>query len=308
MHVQFETVNEPKPGEQWKRCFERVWPSYERWFLSEGEHARTDLSASRIRLAQHMPELAGTYERLCSLAGDNDVSSRFLSMVDPPRYMAGCSQMAWVGAEPVLIRNYDFSPRLIEGVITRTEWVRPVLGVSEGTWGLLDGMNADGLAICLAFGGRKTVGKGFGIPLVVRYVLETCQDVPDACERLKGIPVHMAYSLTMVDAAGRHATVHLSPDAAPVVTAETTCTNHQMDVEWTEHAVESKSLERKAALDALIAHPHPDRASLIREFLRPPLFNNQYEGTHGTLYTAVYDPKKGQLAMHWPAHENTVSL
>jgi len=308
MHVQFETVNEPKPGEAWKHSFERVWPSYKRWFLSEGEAARTDLEASRGRLMHHMPELVGTYEKLCVLAGDDDLSSRFLSMVDPPKYLAGCTQLAWTGLEPALIRNYDFSPHLIEGVIMRTDWLRPVIGVSEATWGLLDGMNADGLGVCLAFGGKKVVGKGFGIPLVVRYLLETCESVPAACECLHGLPVHMAYSLTMIDAQSRHATVHVSPGAEPVITAELTCTNHHTGVTWPEHAAESLSIERKAFLDALVADRRQDRAALVQQFLKPPLFNNHYEGTHGTLYTAVYDPQNGQLTMHWPSHQTTISL
>lgn len=308
MHLQFETVNEPKPGEEWKRCFERVWPSYKRWFLSEGEVARTDLETSRIRLAHHMPELAGTYEKLCALAGDDDLSSRFLSMVDPPKYLAGCTQVAWTGPEPALIRNYDFNPNLIEGVIMRTEWVRPVIGVSEGTWGLLDGMNADGLAICLAFGGQKAVGKGFGIPLVVRYLLETCASVPSACKSLHGLPVHMAYSLTMIDADSRHATVHVAPGAEPVVTTELTCTNHHTGVTWPEHAAESQSVERKASLDAFLADAPRDRAALVAQFLQPPLFNSNYEGTHGTLYTAAYDPESGQLTMQWPTHQTIHTL
>ncbi len=305
MHIQFEMINEAVPGDEWRRRFERVWPSYKRWFLGEGVDARTDLETSRVRLVRHMPELAETYERLCSLGGHDDVTSRFLSMVDPPRYMAGCSQMAWTGSEPALIRNYDFDPRLLEGVISRTQWVRPVMGVSEGTWGLLDGMNADGLAICLAFGGRKSVGQGFGIPLIVRYLLETCTTVPQACERLRGLPVHMAYSLTMLDGASQHATVHLAPDAAPVVTDEATCTNHQMGAEWVEHAAESKSVERKASLDALLDDPYQDRPALIQHFLRRPLFNNDYHGTFGTIYTAAYDPLKGQVDIYWPSEHVT---
>ncbi len=37
------------------------------------------------------------------------------------------------------------------------------------------------LAVALAFGGRKVTGIGFGIPLVIRYVLETCSNVEEAC-------------------------------------------------------------------------------------------------------------------------------
>ena len=57
--------------------------------------------------------------------------------------------------------------------------------MSDCLWGLLDGMNDRGLAVSLTFGGRPDVGDGFAIPLVVRYVLETCDDVarPARCSR-----------------------------------------------------------------------------------------------------------------------------
>ncbi len=308
MLLQFETVSEATPGAKWARCFSSVWPSYRAWFLGEGEGARTDVRASRALLSRHMPELVETYERVCELAGGDDVSSRFLSMVDPPKYLAGCSQLAWTGAEPALIRNYDFSPSLFEGVMMRTEWVRPVIGVSECTWGLLDGMNADGLAVCLAFGGRRIVGKGFGIPLVVRYLLETCSTVAEACERLRSLPVHMAFSLTMLDASRQCATVHLSPDRDPVVTSDATCTNHQLGPEWIEHAIASRSVERKTRLDSLLNDPSQDRAALIRKFLRRPLLNDNYTGTGGTLYTAVYDPLAGALEVVWPSQHITIGF
>jgi predicted choloylglycine hydrolase len=278
------------------------------WYLGEGEGARTDLAARRAVFSRHMPELVPTYDRLCDLAGNDDVASCFLSMVNPPAYLAGCSQLAWTGAEPALIRNYDFSPSLFEGVVTRTQWVRPVIGVSEGTWGLLDGMNADGLAICLSFGGRKIFGKGFGIPLIVRFLLETCATVSDACDRARSLPVHMAYSITMLDAAKNFATVHLSPDHDAVVTSDAACTNHQPGAEWAEHAVAHHSVERKECLDTLLHDPLQDRTALIGHFLRSPLRNTQYQGTSGTLYTVAYEPLEGAVEMVWPSQRVRLSF
>jgi predicted choloylglycine hydrolase len=306
MLLRFELISEATPGAKWERCFSSVWPAYRDWFLGEGVDARTGLSASRALLSRHMPELVETFEQVCDLAGGDDLASCFLSMVDPPKYAAGCSQLAWIGAEPALIRNYDFSPSLLEGVVWRTEWVRPVIGVSECTWGLLDGMNADGLAVCLAFGGRRVVGKGFGVPLVVRYLLETCGTVAEACETVSTLPVHMTFSLTMVDASGHCATVHLSPDRDAVITNEATCTNHQLGVEWPEYAIASRTEERKACLDALHTNPSQDRTALIQQFLRSPLYNDNYEGTGGTLYTAVYDTLAGSLDLVWPSQDLSV--
>ena len=38
--------------------------------------------------------------------------------------------------------------------------------MSDCLWGLLDGMNDDGLGVSLTFGGRRVLGDGFGIPIV----------------------------------------------------------------------------------------------------------------------------------------------
>ena len=49
--------------------------------------------------------------------------------------------------EPVLVRNYDYDLSLFEGVVASTNWSghRSVLGTSDLLWGLLDGLNEDGL-------------------------------------------------------------------------------------------------------------------------------------------------------------------
>ena len=114
---------------------------------------------------------------------------------------------------PALVRNYDLDPALNEGRLFASAWLgREVVGMVDGLAGLADGMNAAGLAVSLAFGGRPVVGRGFGVPLIVRYLLEVCADVPDAVEALRGLPCHMAYNLTLIDRRGAHATVLLAPD------------------------------------------------------------------------------------------------
>jgi len=42
-----------------------------------------------------------------------------------------------------LLRNYDLSPDLNEGLLLRSEWTgRPVMGMVEFLWGLSDGMGS----------------------------------------------------------------------------------------------------------------------------------------------------------------------
>ncbi len=105
----------------------------------------------------------------------------------------------------MLIRNYDYPPSLCDALALRTHWSgRTVLGMADCGWGLMDGMNEDGLAIAISFGGRRAVGHGFGIGLVVRYLLQVCTTTSQAVERLTRLPVQMSYNVAIIDAQGDH--------------------------------------------------------------------------------------------------------
>ena len=104
---------------------------------------------------------------------------------------------------PALVRNYDWDYRLFDGVVARTAYTgRPVLGMLDCLWGLLDGVNDSGLAVSLTFGGRPQVGEGFGVPMVIRYVLEVCGTTDEAVRVLRRVPVHMSYNVTVLDRRG----------------------------------------------------------------------------------------------------------
>ncbi len=303
MFVQLKLIHEPKPGERWQRFWHRVWPLYKNWFLGEGVEARAGYTTSRSMLEEHMPELLPTYERLCELAGGGDVEARFLSMWNPPPYMAGCSQAAWVRGNPTLIRNYDYDPRFFDGRMRYTEWLKPVIGIQDSAWGILDGMNADGLGAALAFGGRKVSGEGFGIPLIVRYVLETCSTVPEAVEALKRIPSYMSYNVLLLDKSGRYAVVYLNPDRPAKVVERPVCTNHQEQVEWDEYAAFTQTVYRREYLEECLLDENIDRAQLMKRFLRPPLYHQQYLRGFGTLYSVSYDLGQGRFKVFWPGKQ-----
>lgn len=301
----FEAVDEPQPGPAWHALFARHWPRYRSWFLSEGEAARTSYAASLAALREHMPELVPTFERVCALAGGGDLEARFLAMWAPPSYLSGCSQAVWhapaAGVGPVLVRNYDYAPERLEGAILHTAWTgRRVIGVSDCAWGLLDGLNEDGLAVSLAFGGRQVVGGGFGVPLVVRYLLETCATTEQARDVLRRLPYHLAHTLTIVDALGDTCTAYLAPDRDVVLTDAPVATNHQLRVEWREHAQATRSLEREGVLLGLVHGGAATADALVEAFLRAPLRQDGYARRMGTLYTVAYDVRGGRATFHWP--------
>ena len=104
---------------------------------------------------------------------------------------------------------------------------RRVLGMSDCLWGLLDGMNDAGLAVSLAYGGRSGAGEGFGIPLVVRYVLEMAETVADVRSLLSRLPVSMAYNLTVVDRNADFGTFFVAPGKQPEYLPMAVATNHR---------------------------------------------------------------------------------
>ena len=306
----FEAIAEAKPGDVWRAHFERHWESYRSWFLSQGDADRPSYLESRTRFEEFMPGLLPTYERLVELAGGGDIAARLLSLYRPPPYLTGCSQAVWTeGEEPILVRNYDYHPRLLEGTLLRSEWLgSPVLAMLDCLWGVLDGMNASGLVVSLAFGGRTQVGDGFGIPVVLRHVLETCDNAEEAVDVLKRVPAHMAYNVTVLDQAGRFKTVYLSPDRTPVVRQFPVATNHQGRVEWLEHAHATATLERERFLFSRFVDTDETASGFIESFLRPPLLSQSYSRGYGTLYTAVYWPRRGCMELRWPGQTWRQSL
>ncbi len=294
-------VQEPIPGGQWRALFDATWAGYRAWYLREGDSARPDLRTSRRMLGRHLPELVPTWERLVELAAGDETAARMLTLYHPPPFVAGCSQAVLAGDAPVLVRNYDYHPDLWERVVYSSAFTgRRVIGSSDCLWGLLDGMNDAGLVVSLAFGGQRVTGPGFGIPLVVRYLLETAETVPDVTSTLARVPVNMAYNLSVLDRRGEAVTVFVAPDAQPQVFVLPAATNHRgTEPDWPEHARTYRSVERqRLLLDLLSRHPDPD--SLVAAFLRPPLYNTAYAEGFGTLYTAAYRPTIGAVDYIWP--------
>lgn len=300
MKLSFRSLAERRAGPKWRSLFDRHWPSYQAWFLSEGDAARPSYPECLRKLKAHMPELVSTYEALVAIAGGGDTAARFLSKYRPPPYVSGCTQAVWTSDEPLLVRNYDYSPQLLEGTILYSEWNgQGVIAMADGLWGVVDGINESGLAVSLAFGGRQAVGDGFGITLILRYVLEFCCSTREAVKVLERIPTHMSYNVTVLDREQRFATVFVAPDRDPIVRQVPIATNHQGRIEWRRHAWATATLEREHVVASRLADCDETAARFVGAFLEPPLFNTAYRRGFGTLYTAVYRPIERQAEYIW---------
>lgn len=295
--IAFQAVRESSPGPKLRALFERSWPAYRRWYLKDGEAARPAFEEARAELERHMPELLPTWSALVDAVGADELAARMLTLYDPPPLLSGCSQAALPGAA-ALVRNYDYDPALFDAVAMETRFTGTrVIGMADQLWGLLDGVNDRGLAASFTFGGRRCAGRGFSIPIVIRYILETCTSVEEGIAALARIPVQAAYNVTLVDRRPHHATVWLAPGEPSRVTSDRTATNHQGVVDWPEYARWTRTVERLDHLDALLEHDH---AGVTRAMLLPPMRSTDYEGGFGTLYTAVYRPDAGEVEYRWP--------
>jgi len=212
MKFTFRTFDEDRPGKIWQKHFKRFWPGYRRWFLRYGERDRPTYFESIQALRKYIPEFLPHYEAMTELAGGGDYAARFLAQYCPPPLFRGCSQAVYLQDEAVLVRNYDYSPYVFDGLVMQSRFEqRGVVAMIDCMSGALDGINSDGLAVSLSFGGREEFGTGFGIPLLMRCLLEFAGNVAEGREWLRRIPVHGAYNVTMLDADNHFDTVAIGP-------------------------------------------------------------------------------------------------
>lgn len=310
MQLLFNTISEPTvPGEKWKKLYDTYWPAYKAWLNSKASANVPDLKTSQAALKKYMPKMWPTYERLCKLTNGDPVSARFLTGFQPPAYISACAQAVITKSAVQLVRNYDYHPDLMEGSLLMSAWNgKKVIATGDCLIGAVDGMNEDGLAVSLTFGGRKEVGMGFGIPFILRYVLEFCSNVEEAVETLISIPSHMSFNVTVIDRSGSFKTILLSPDRDPIITDASFTTNHQGVIDWPENALFNKTIERSYYLENLLADKNLSAKKMANAFLRTPLYSPNFDQGFGTLFTAVYNPIEGTVQWRWPDEDISVSF
>jgi predicted choloylglycine hydrolase len=289
--------------------FSAAWPAYQRWYLSQGEAARPTYAQCRRAIRTHMPELADTYDALVEAVGGGDLEARFLSHWSPPPLFAACSLLTYTRDRHVLLRNYDYPPLLCDNTVLRSNWHgTPVLAMTDCLWGALDGVNQHGLSVAISFGGRPVVGAGFGIGLVVRYVLDFAASVDEAVQMLRRVPVQLTYNVALVDAVGNSAIVYLAPDHEAVVSGAVTAANRQGPTVWPEHAEFCATVVREEAMADAVATPTFGVPELIERFLAPPIHRSTATSTWGTVYTAAYDCDLRSVELSWPDERWVLSL
>jgi predicted choloylglycine hydrolase len=299
----FRALRADQAGQVWKTEFERFWPAYRSWFLRYGERDRPTYFESLQAIKRFMPRFLPVYESLVDLAGGGDHAARFLSQYCPPPLFKGCSQAVYIEDEPVIVRNYDYSPFVFDGLCLHSQFAeRAVIGMIDCMSGVLDGMNEDGLAVSMSFGGREEFGNGFGIAILMSYLLEFAGSVAEAEAMITDIPVHGAYNIMLVDRDSHFSTIEVRPDTPALITRDAVSTNHQRGSSWPIYEEKVQTSLRREHLDQLVQRHDDTVDSFTGHFLQPPLFNDQYARGFGTLYSAAYFPRRGECRIIWPGH------
>jgi len=304
--LDFRSVRDHPNEDRLKPIFEEYWPAYRRW-MARAEPV--PLSECRDALESAMPELVPTFERLLERFGPSDSVARFLTLYSPPRLVRACTQLVMDHeGEPALIRTYDHHPRLCDAIVLWSQWTdAPAIALTDCLWGALDGLNAKGLAVALAFGGRNARGPGFAAPLLTRYLLETCTTVADARDALQRVPVSMPYTFVIADASGEFLTAFAGPDRPARFVSRRASANHQTLDDWPEYFRQTQSVERLRAAESLL-EADTTLEDAIEAFLHPPIWRSDYARGSGTLYVAVYHPSRGALSLHWPGATQRFTL
>ena len=303
-HKRFRSVSEVHPNQQWEHFYQASKSHYIQWFLKEGEFNRPSYRECARALETYMPELVPMWKHLVTLSGGGDLNARMLSLYCHTPFASGCSQAVWTRYQPILVRNYDYDINKCEGLILKSRWHdTEVIGSTDCLWGILDGMNAHGLAGSLSFGGRDEIGAGFAISLILRYVMEFCKTTEEAIAALCRIPSHMAYNVTLLDANSHVATVEISPMGPPEITNHPVAVNHQGKFELTEYTKFCRSYEREQVLYDRLYDPSITLESFVNGFEYSPLRVTEYGQGLGTLYTAVYNPSLRAMEYRWPNHK-----
>ncbi len=151
-----------------------------------------------------------------------------LLAVANPTGVAECSTVVSLpsGRPPVGVQTWDWYDAMSDG------WLHWGIPLPDGRffstvteYGVLAkiGVNSDGLGVLLNMlhhASDATTGLGYPVHLLSRRILETASNVDDAVRTVQSVTTSASTSLTVLDAAGRAASLELSPDGVNVVEPE----------------------------------------------------------------------------------------
>ena len=223
-------------------------------------------------------------------------------------YKHGCTCFVFKDANNIVFgRNSDFFTEIrdvCESALYLPDKGYYFIGNSTAMVQMEDGYNECGLAIGLTFIPPKIIKPGLNAGILLRYILEKCKSVKEACEVLYLLPISSAQTFTMIDKTGEMAVIECNCEKIVVTGPEENenylvSTNQFVSSEMQQYEILSfiDSRERyKVARQALKNNDYS--CELAQNILGGKYgFMCQYERKldFDTLWSTVYDLKNDRI-------------
>lgn len=198
--------------------------------LKEAGFVPPPASAEKVAFARscaaecerHVPELLEELEGVAEGGGFERETLFALALALDAE--PGCSAVALsgnlaAGGATLFGRNYDFFASFGEFAAvyeTRPEGALASVGCSDVFLGREDGVNEEGVAVAMAYVGRREQRPGVMFHLAVRAILDRCRTTGEAVGFLEGIPHVRNHNFLVADRSGDLAVVEAGPRAVDV--------------------------------------------------------------------------------------------
>ncbi|HPJ36037.1 MAG TPA: C45 family autoproteolytic acyltransferase/hydrolase [Spirochaetota bacterium] len=225
--------------------------------------------------------------------------------------IGSCTILLRSGRHPLLARNYDWAPTLVDGILAAHKGMSTrfaSLSMTASIFGAYSGINEKGLSIAIAgISSNRNYHNpgGLSIPVIVRGVLERAADVDSAVRILKQVPHTTPVNYALADKSGNIAVVEVSPPKVVVRKDHSskgflTAANHFQSLDNKEEGVSvmPNSKRRVKAVEGFQAC-NPDAGfrdvlNFMGRVKNGPAMEN-YSLMMGTLWSIVYLPQSCKM-------------
>jgi len=243
----------------------------------------------------------------------------------------GCTNLAVMpsytrNGSLIVARNYDwyyYSKEWRELRRIAPEGAFRSLSVTHHWAGSPDGINARGLGVFLAVLPRQEpIGPGLQWHLVTDILLDTCQDVAEACDFIATVPHLSAFNYLVADAQGQAAVAEVLPTGVTMREPDDgfiLATNHLPGREVPEEKLSSEDARRqrrslrryRRAREVMRAKQGQVDEGMIKDLLGeheapicrgnhdPPEDGTAFDDVFGTIWSLIARPGKRELLLAW---------
>ncbi|NGP45660.1 choloylglycine hydrolase [Bacillaceae bacterium SIJ1] len=280
----------------------------------------------------------GLSEELRGFADSLHVTPRSLNFFDEALLQpGGCSLGAVLPSKTkdrktYVLRNYDLSPTISDMRLctTKVKGKYSHTGFSVCYFGRSEGLNEKGLCVAFASCGmpigkhpgmKKPIINGLQFMVIVRALLENCQNVEEGISYIENMPIGTNMNLLLTDANGQAALISTYDGERAVERTNSTsefmiATNHGLfpsiarkeNGKLEQSCVRYGLLENHLSSNDLISKQHLKDVTL-QEYPKGLTVHN-YEQNFGTVHSILFDLDAKQLEFSFgsPIHNKTYKL